>query len=110
MTDGRPPPRPRARGRQAGPGALADQVALELGQRGEDVEDEASAARGRVDALLEAPEADVALGQRRDGIDQVAQRSPESVKTPDHERVAGSQVVERAGELGPLFERAARGV
>jgi hypothetical protein len=43
--------------------ALADEVAFELGQGGEDVEDELAAGGGGVDRLLQAPEPDAALGE-----------------------------------------------
>jgi hypothetical protein len=41
-------------GVQACAGALADQLARELGERAEDVEDELAAGAGGVDALLQA--------------------------------------------------------
>jgi hypothetical protein len=43
-------------------GALANEVTLELRERAEDVEDEPPPSGRRVDALLEAPEPDLALG------------------------------------------------
>jgi hypothetical protein len=43
---------------QPGDRALADQVAFELGQGGEDVEDELAARGGGIDRLLEAAEPD----------------------------------------------------
>jgi len=51
-----PPPRPRRRQPRLGP--LADQIALELRQCAEDVEDQLAATRRRVDLLGEALEAD----------------------------------------------------
>ena len=57
---------PRAGGREAGLRALADQVALELCQRGEDVEDEPPAGRRRVDRLGQRAKADGALPESRD--------------------------------------------
>jgi hypothetical protein len=59
-------------------GAFADEVAFELGERAEDVKDEAAA----------------------------RQAAAEPVELPDDERVAGPEVVERAGELGALGDRA----
>jgi hypothetical protein len=65
---------------QPGGGAFADEVAFELGQGREHVEDEL-AARGRgVDRLLETAEPDAALGQASDGVDQMAQRAAEPVE------------------------------
>ena len=49
--------------------AFADEVAFELGQGGEDVEDELAAGGGGVDRLLEAAEPDAAVGQAGDGVD-----------------------------------------
>jgi hypothetical protein len=62
----------------AGPGGsqpsgcpLAEEVAFELGQGGEDVEDEPAAGGGGVDRLLEAAEPNPTLGEAGDGVDQV---------------------------------------
>jgi len=54
-------------GGQPGGGAFADEVAFELGQGGEDVEDELAAGGGGVDRFLEAPEPNPTLGQPGDG-------------------------------------------
>jgi hypothetical protein len=54
----------QARGR-----ALADEVAFEFGQGGEDVEDELAAGGGGVDRLLEAAKPDPLLCQPGDGVD-----------------------------------------
>ena len=51
-------------GAQPGRGALADQVALELAQRAEHVEDEPSARRSGVDAFGQRPETDATRFQR----------------------------------------------
>jgi hypothetical protein len=59
---------------QPGAGPFADKVAFELGQGGEDVEDELAAGGGGVDRLLQAPEPDPAIGQPSDGVDQMPQR------------------------------------
>ena len=59
------PAAPGARGFETRPGALADQVALELGQGGEDVEDQLAAGRRGVDMLLQALEADAARVRAR---------------------------------------------
>jgi hypothetical protein len=75
----------------AGPGggAFADEVAFELGQGGEHVEDELAAGGGGVDRLLEAPEPDAAVGQAGDDVDQVAQGAAEPIQLPDDQGVAG---------------------
>ena len=53
--------------------ALSDQVALELGQRPEDVEDELAAVGGSVILLGETPRADPPLGEDQDDFDQKRQ-------------------------------------
>jgi hypothetical protein len=78
---------------QPGAGAFADQVALELGQGGEDVEDKLAARRGGVDRLLQAPEPDAALSQAGDGVDQLPKGAAEPVELPDDQGVAGAQQV-----------------
>src|SRR3954469_14236937 len=68
---------------QARLGALTDEVALELGEGAEHMEDQPAAARGGVERLLQAPEADLLplepLGER----DQVLERAAEPVAAPD---------------------------
>lgn len=86
---------------QPGLGALADQVALELAQRAEDVEDEPSARRGGVDAFGQRPEADATRFQRGDCLDEVWHRAPEPIQTPDGQHVAGAQVGQRISQAGP---------
>jgi hypothetical protein len=66
-------------GGQPGAGAFADQVAFELGQRGEHVEDQLAAGGGGVDRLLQAAEPNTAIGQSSDGVDQVPQGPTQSV-------------------------------
>ena len=79
---------------QPGAGAFADQVAFELGQGREHVEDELAARGGGVDRLLQAPEPDATVGQAGDGLDQVAEGAAEAVEFPDDQGVAGPQLVQ----------------
>jgi hypothetical protein len=58
-------------GGQPGAGAFADEIAFELGQGGEDMEDELAARGGGVDRLLQATEPNVAVCQASDGVDQM---------------------------------------
>jgi hypothetical protein len=53
--------------------ALPDQVALELGQRPEDVDDEFAAVGGSVILLGQTPIADPPLGEDQDNFDQKRQ-------------------------------------
>jgi hypothetical protein len=71
-----PPPTPVAAcsGRlEPGPGPLADEIPLELGQGGKDMEDQLAAAGGRVEALPEAPESDPAIPESGDRLDEVSE-------------------------------------
>jgi len=90
-TDGRPP-RARAAARPA-LGAFADQVAFELGQGREQVDDELAAGSGGVDRLLQAPEPDPALSQAGDRADQMAQGAAEPVELPNDQGVARTQLI-----------------
>ncbi len=89
-TVGRPPASSRSGGRKAGLGPLADEVALELRQRPEDVEHQPPARSARVDALGEADQGDLALLQALHGLDEVAQAAAEPVQPPHDQAVAGS--------------------
>jgi hypothetical protein len=81
-------------GGQASSGAFADQVALELGQGGKDVEDELATGSGGVDRLLEAAEPDATAGQAGEGIDQVPQGAAKAIEFPDDQGVARAQLVQ----------------
>ena len=110
-TAGRPPWRPRARGGgQPSRRPFADEVAFELGQGREDVEDELAAGGGGVDGLLEAAEPDAAVGQAGDGVDQMPQGPAEPVEFPDDQGVAGAQLIQDLDEGGAVGAGAAGGL
>src|SRR6266851_5033234 len=79
---------------QACQSALANEVALKLGRRAEDVEDQLAARRRGIDILLQAAEANVATLKLGDGVDQMPQRASQPVQFPDHERVTWPQLFE----------------
>lgn len=91
---------------EPGPGPLADDIPFELGQGGEDVEDQLPATGRRVDALLEAPETDLAFLELAHGLDEVADAAAQAVELPDHEDVTGPEVCEGLIEPRPLGQRA----
>jgi hypothetical protein len=108
ITEGRPPWRPRGPGGgQPRGGAFANEVAFELRQGREDVEDELAAGGGGVDCLLQAPESDPALSQSSDGVDQVAERPAEAVELPHNQGVTRPQLVQELLENGPVGAGAA---
>ena len=84
-------------GGQPGGRAFADEVAFELGQGREDMEDELAAGGGGVDRLLEAAEPDPAVGEAGDGVDQVPEGAAEAVEFPDDQGVAGAELVQELG-------------
>jgi hypothetical protein len=90
-------------------GALADQVALELSQGAEDVEDQLPAGGGGVDPLGQALEPNALLGQAGNGVDQVAEAAAEAVEPPDHEGVAGAELFESPVEAGAFRQGAGGG-
>ncbi len=81
-------------GLKAGHGALSNQAALELSQRSEDLEYQ-PAARGRgVNRLLQAPEPNSSILESLNCLDQVLERPPQAIQSPDNERVTRPQVRE----------------
>ena len=69
--------------------ALDDQLADELGQRGEDVEDQPAAGGGGVQGFVQALEADTASAQRADDCDQVGQGPGQPVQARHDQGVPG---------------------
>ena len=72
-------------------GALDDQLALELIDRAEDMEDQPTGRRGRVDLLLEDDQADAALAQLLGEGEEVLQRAHRLGQPGDDEHVALAQ-------------------
>jgi hypothetical protein len=81
---------------------LDDQFADELGERGEDVEDESAPWGGGVLGFVQALEADPLPTQRGDDSDQVGQRPGQPVQARHDQGVAGPQVVQAGRQLGPV--------
>lgn len=83
-------------------GAFADEVALKLGQCAEDLEDEPSPGRSRVNGLLQALEADASGHQVLHGGDQMGEGASQPIQAPDNECVARAQEVQGSKEPRPL--------
>ena len=86
-------------GGEAGDGAVADEVAFELGEGAEEVEHEFAAGGRCVDVLGERSEPDLVFGEGSYGFDEVAQGSAEPVESPHDERVTGPELVEDLGQF-----------
>ncbi len=68
---------------------------VHLLREGQDVEDQLAAAAGRrVDALLEAPEADLPFLELPHGLDQVPDAATQAVELPDDEGIPLPEVCE----------------
>ena len=93
-------------GGHAGFCAFGDEVALELGQGGHDVEIEPPACGGGVDSVLKRAEADVAVCERLQGLCQMPQRAAQPVELPDHQTIARLKLGQRLIETGARDLRA----
>ena len=91
-----------AGGGQALAGPRDDELADELGQRGEDVEHQPPAGGGGVQGLVQRREPHPAAAQVRDGGDQVLQRAGEPVQGGHHEGVARLHELQRGAQLAPV--------
>lgn len=76
-----------------------DQLADELGERGEDVEDQAPAGGGGVEGFVQALKADLPFPKPADDGDQVLDRATEPFQGRDDKGVPGAQVVQRGPQL-----------
>ena len=93
-------------------GAFGDEFAFELGQGGEDPEDELARGRGGVygrSLAGEDLEPDAALGEVVDGVHQVAQVPSQPIQLPHQQGVPRIHAVQAGRQLGPIV-LLARGV
>lgn len=93
-----------SRGRQAGLRTIPDQVALELRQRGEQVDHQPAAGGGGVDVLGQGPEPHpfvLELGHR---VEQMTDRTAQPIQPPDHHSVPGTQLLAEPPHLGTLVK------
>ena len=97
-------------GLEALAGALDDQLALELIDRAENMENQPPGRRGGVDLLLQDDQADAALAQLLGERQQVLQRPHRARQPGDDEHVALAQVGQRLVELGAVGVLAGGGV
>ncbi len=87
-------------------GAFDDQVVLELGDRGEHVEEQPATRGGGVNALGQRPQPDVTGLQVVDDLLEVAHRASEPLG--HHQGVAGPQVTQRLVQRRALGQRPGR--
>ena len=90
--------------RQTGFSSFLDQPPLELSQGGENVQDQLAGSRRRVDHPIgNRAESDPPFLQILDHVHEMTHRPPQSVETPDDERVSGSQCFVTGGQPWPIF-------
>ena len=93
-------PAPGACRLQAGHGALAGQVTLQLGKGTADAIDEQAFGRRRIDHVAETFEPDTALLQRFDQLEERDSPAPQPVQLPHHQCVPGPQKGQRLLQAG----------
>lgn len=81
---------------EAGASSFADEVALELSERAENVKNEPSAWRRGVDRFCQRAEADAARFQAVHRLDQVRQRTAEPIELPHRQDIAVSHEAQRS--------------
>ena len=76
-------------------GPLADEVALELGQRPKHMEHQFATARRGVEVFLETLEPDATLREVADHLDEMAEGPSEAIEFPNHQDVAMTEMRQR---------------
>jgi hypothetical protein len=90
---------------KSGDRALADQLALELGEGGEDAEHQLAGGGRRVDRRTlpgQHAQSDGARIEIMHDVDQVAQVAAEAIEFPNNDRVAGAHRLETCVETGAV--------
>ena len=83
------------------PRALLNQVALKLRQGGEEVEDEPTGWRVRLDALREGHEPYPPPLQVAHDPHQISERAAKAIESPDHQDIPGAECLQAAFQLRP---------
>ncbi len=87
---------------ESGAGSFPNEIAFELGQRPEQMEDQATAKCRGVDAFGDGPEADAFGLQFGDDLDEVLHRSAQAIEPPDRKRVAVSSIAHGLSQPRPI--------
>jgi hypothetical protein len=108
-----PGPSSSARRGEAGDRPLRDQLAVKLGEGGENPENELACRGGGVDRRTltgENLQADTAGSEVVDCVDQVVQIPAKPIQLPDHERVTGAKRFQARGQAGAVIAPTGRPV
>ena len=99
---GRPGDRPRFRAaRDTVAGTFRDQPAFEVRDHAEDMEHKLAGGRGGLEALLKADQVDPTGLEAVHGLEQLAQRTSQTVEAGDAQVVPGPSVIDELGEAEP---------
>ncbi len=91
-----------ASGSNAGASALADHLALELRERGDEMKVERAHRRCRVDGIHQTDEVNAFLCETSRQFDKLQQRTSQAIKTPNDQGVALFKRSKRSIETGPF--------
>lgn len=97
-------------GGKPGARAFADEIALEVAERAEQMKHQSAAGRRGVDGLRDRAETDALRFETGDRFDQMRERPAEPVEFPDRQHIAMTDITERLGVAGPLGARSGGGV
>lgn len=92
----------RSRSLKTGAGALANEGALEFGERTKQVKHQTATGACCIDMLSQRTQRNVTSLEVLNSLDELAHGACEAIKLPDHEGIARSHVIERGRELRSL--------
>ena len=84
---------------------LADQITLDLGQRGENGDGEPPMRRRGIDGIVQTLQPDASIHQYADQIQETPERSAQTVQLPDDQHIANPDITEQFVEYRPLGTR-----
>ena len=88
-------------------GPFPDQITLELGKGGKDVEDELTLGSGCVDRVGQTLQSNLLFVKPVNDFEKVSQRAAQPVEFPDQDDIAGPNLFQHLAELRPIRPGAA---
>ena len=95
-------PSPPTGGLKTGDDPLAQYVAFELGEGGEDMKRQLATRRGGVNVLGEGMQFDPTLIKHDGGVDQLSERPRQAVELPDDDDIAFASAIQEFHQLGAV--------
>lgn len=87
--------------------SFCDEIALELRQRREDIEDQLALSVGGINRIIDALETNTTFVQSAHQVDQMFQRAPEPIKLPNYDDIAGACLVQQSSQFRAVRLRSA---